>query len=485
MCEMFAGKLRNEHIVAITYVAAVFINALDTTVVIVALPTLSKEFDAGASAIGWVVTGYLLSIAVWIPASGWIGDRLGTKKVFVFAIGLFTLASGLCGLATNLNQLIAFRVLQGVGGGLLTPVGFTMLMRAFPPHQRAMASQILLIPVAIAPALGPIVGGLLVDTISWRWVFLMKLPIGVAIFIFSWIFLREHREPHSSRFDLPGFVLSAAAPALILFSLSRGPADGWGSPSAWGPGLAGAAALGALIAIELRVAAPLLKLRLIADRLFRATMLASVFSSGAFMGLLFLVPVFLQQARGASSSESGLVLSPSAIGVLIFSQVAGRLYPTVGPRRLMTAGSLGMAGTLATLLLVDMHTSFWVISALLFLVGTCFAFILMPLQASAFARISPSDTGHASAIFNTQRQMAGAVGVAVVATILSMALPDGGVAGAESDSVLSAFHTAFLTAAVIAALGAFFAWRIKDADASATMRTEARRGTKLAPSLEG
>jgi EmrB/QacA subfamily drug resistance transporter len=465
-------RLKPEIAVAIVYVAAMFVNILDSTVVTVALPTLSREFDVTTSSIEWVVTGYLLSLAVFIPASGWIGDKVGTKRTFLFAIAVFTSASALCGLATSLNELIAFRILQGVGGGMLTPTGYAMLMRAFPPERRAAASKVLIIPTAIAPASGPIVGGFLVDWASWRWVFYINVPLGIATLIFGWIFLHEARQSNVGRFDFPGFVLSGGGLALILFALSEGPMHGWASPLAWGSGLAGGLAFTALVVFELRIEHPMLQLRLIGDRLFRQSMLTSTFSTASFLGILFVMPLFLQEARGISAIQSGLTTFPEAVGVLSFGQIAGRLYPSIGPRRLMTASLVVMSALLASLTLIDLETNLWLIRLLMFMLGATMSFTFIPLQAAAFARIAPAQTGRASAIYNTQRQMASALGVAILATILSVKMPGientlsaDGFASAE----VTAYHTVFLAAAGLALVGAVFAWRIKDADAEATM----------------
>jgi len=195
-------RLSQRVVVSIAYVSAMFVTILDTTIVHVALPTLAREFGVGIGSIEWVITGYLLSLAVWIPASGWIGDRLGTKRTFLAALSVFTVASLLCGLAPSLGQLVAFRILQGVGGGVLTPVGLAMLYREFPPERRAAASKVLLIPTALAPALGPVLGGLLIETVSWRWIFLVNVPIGIGVFAFGARLLREHREPEAGRFML-------------------------------------------------------------------------------------------------------------------------------------------------------------------------------------------------------------------------------------------------------------------------------------------
>src|SRR5581483_2375839 len=290
-----------KYVVAAVFVVAVFMDLLDMTIVNVALPTLGKQFHAANNTLVWVVTGYLLSLAIWIPASGWTGDRVGTKKTFLFALAIFTLSSALCGLAWNMSALIGFRILQGVGGGMLTPVGSAMLFRAFPPNERARASSILAVPAAIGPALGPVLGGLLVDKADWRWVFYVNVPIGALGFVFALLFLREHREPATGRFDPWGFVFSGCGLALALYALSRAPDDGWTSFNVAGSGILGLVIFAALIITELRATAPMLNLRLFANRLFRGANIVMLLFFGGYAGLLFVLPLFLQQLRGLSA----------------------------------------------------------------------------------------------------------------------------------------------------------------------------------------
>lgn len=469
MIARLRARLAPEHVVAIVFVAAMFMSIMDTTVVNVAIPTLGREFSASNAQVDWVVTGYLLSLAVFIPASGWIGDRFGSKRTFLFALAVFTVGSLLCGLATSLSQLIAFRVLQGVGGGMMTPVGTAMLFRAFPPERRARASQVLIIPTVLAPALGPIVGGLLVQSLSWRWVFTVNVPIGLAAFAFGAVLLVEHREDRAGRFDLPGFLLSGTGLATLLYAISQGPVRGWGSPVVIATGVVAVVAFVLLVMVELRRVEPMLDLRLLSDRLFRQSNLVCLFAYAAFLGLLFIMPIFLQEARGAGPLDSGLTTFPEAVGVLLATQlVVGRVYGRVGPRRLMTGGLVWLALCLVAMSFMDASTSEWTIRALMFATGAGMAFVIMPQQAATFATISSADTGRASAIYNTQRQTAAALGVAVLATVLTSA------GGSTTTPEPDAFPVVFLVAAGIAVVGAVLALFIHDEDAASTMGSRRR-----------
>jgi EmrB/QacA subfamily drug resistance transporter len=468
-----------KHVVAIVFVIGTFMDILDTTIVNVAIPAMSEDFGVGRTTIEWVVTGYLCSLAVWIPASGWIGDRFGTKRTFLFALFMFTLASGLCGIAWNVEALIAFRVLQGVGGGMLVPVGTAMLFRAFPPAERARASSILAIPTVVAPALGPVLGGLLVTHASWHWIFLVNVPIGIAGFIFGALFLEEHTEPRAGRFDVWGFVLSGAGLALVLYALAEAPSSGWGSTKVIGTGVVGLLSFALLVFIELRIPEPMLQLRLYKDRLFRSTNIAMFAASGSLIGLLFLLPLFLQELRGLSALQSGLATFPQAIGFMLMARVAGRAYPKYGPRRMLIFGLTFTAVVTTGFVFVDLDTSLWVIRFLMLGRGMGMAFAFIPVQAASFATIPPSDTGRASSLFSTQRQVGAAFGVALLATILSTrttalvadALPHGDIAILNAQ--VTAFHQAFFASALLAGAGIIAAMFVRDSDAISTMQADA------------
>ena len=470
---MLLGGVPYKYLVATAFIFGIFMDLMDLTIVNVALPTLGQEFSAGNGTLEWVVTGYLLSLAVWIPASGWLGDRFGTKKVFLFALAVFSAGSALCGLSQSVEQLIFFRVLQGVGGGMMTPVGVAMLFRAFPPEERARASLILTIPTVIAPALGPIVGGWLVDYVDWRWIFFVNLPIGIAGLIFTAIFIKEHTEPTAGGFDLAGFLLSATGLTLVLYALSRGPEDGWSAPNVAVAGIVGVVASAVFVVVELRQSAPMLDLRLLTDRMFRTANIVYFTAMASLVGVLFLLPLFLQELRGFSAIETGLILFPSAAGTVLFAQLSGRLYPVVGPRRLLAVALSMFALSSGLLIFVDLETSVWWIVGIMFVRGIAMAFTFIPLQASTFATIRPESTGRASSIFNTNRQVGSSFGVAILATVLiSRTTSHGGAAGGAHASLL-AFHDAFFAAVILGIIGLASAFLIRDQDAAATMRAPA------------
>ena len=329
---MPAVRLNQKVAVAIVFVSAMFMNIMDITIVNVALPTIGRDFNIPPTAVDGVVIAYLVSLAVFIPASGWLGDRFGGKRVLITAIVVFTVGSVLCGVAQNITELILFRVVQGAGGGMLAPVGLAMLFRVFPPAERIRASSILTVPTTVAPAVGPVLGGFLVTDLSWRWVFFVNLPLGIAAVTFGLLCLERSEPLDAGRFDRPGFLLGGAGLGLLMYGISEGPLMGWSSPAVLGACFAGALLLTAMVLVELRVTRPLVDLRLLKDRLFRSTNGVMFLASAAFLGTLYLIPLYFQDARGLSALQSGLSTFPEAFGVMAGAQLASRLdLPEIGP----------------------------------------------------------------------------------------------------------------------------------------------------------
>lgn len=464
-------------IVATVYVSALFLDIMDSTIVNVALPRLGEELHTNNAE--WVVLGYTLSLAVWIPTSGWLGDRFGTKRTFLFALAAFTVGSAACGFAQSIGQLIAFRVLQGVGGGMLTPVGIAMLFRAFPPAERAKASTVVMIPTLAAPAMGPVVGGFITKNFDWRWIFLVNVPIALVALWFGWRHLREHREPSSGRLDATGLVLSGASLAMVVYALSEGPQAGWTSFRVAGIGAIGVLAGVLTVWVELRVPNPMLELRLLGNRMYRQCNLVSFFAIASFLGVTFVMPQYLQNLRGMDPLQSGLTTFPQAFGVMASSLIAGRIYARVGPRRLMAGGYFAAALTILLFTQLTLGTNLWLIRGLMLMRGMCMGFAFVPMQAACYATIPPAQNGRASSLFSTQRQVGISVGVAVLASILTaygVLRPP--IAAAAIPHALAGVHWAFGAAVAFAFVAAGFAWFIRDEDAKETMRARRPSGAR-------
>jgi EmrB/QacA subfamily drug resistance transporter len=483
LVESVGARMSQKVVVGVVFVAALFMSIMDATIVNVALPTIGRDFKVSATAVDSISIAFLVSLAVFIPASGWLGDRFGGKRVLLTAIAVFTGASALCGLASSLGELVAFRILQGAGGGMLAPVGMAMLYRAFPPAERIRAAAILTVPTTLAPALGPVLGGLLVTDLSWRWVFYVNLPLGAAAFAFGLIFLRQPPQDRPGRFDLTGFVLSGLGLGLLMYGVSEGPNLGWHQPDVLGAIAAGVVLLAAMVAVELRSPAPMVDLRLLKNRLFRSGNGVIVLASVAFLGTLYAISLYYQDGRGLSALGSGLSTAPEALGVMGGAQLASRwLYPRLGPRRLITLGLTGTAASIGLLALLGPGTNLWWARLLMFSLGLFMAQVFVPVQAASFATITPAATGRASTMFNAVRQLGGAIGVAVLTTAIVLVGPVH-LVGGHVVANLTAYRVAFLVAAAIALCGVASSLTIHDADAAGTI--PARRGRRdVAPASE-
>jgi EmrB/QacA subfamily drug resistance transporter len=479
------SKPMNQKIaVSVVFVASMFISILDTTIINVAIPRIGTDFHIGEDSVDSIVIAYLVSLAVFIPVSGWLGNRIGNKRVLLGSILIFTIASILCGVSNSLGELVAFRVLQGVGGGLMTPVGTAMLFHVFPPAERVRASMILIVPTALAPALGPILGGIFVDDVNWRWVFFVNIPIGALALVFGLIYLADPRHDNPGRFDLPGFLLAGISLGAIMYGVSEGPAKGWSDPIVLVTCLVGAALLAAYVFIELRTSEPMLDLRLYKNGLFESTLNVLTLMALGFFGVIYLLALFYQNGLGLSATQSGLNVFPEAVGVMISSQLVTRyLYPTFGPRRVMAAGCLLAGSMMAVLSLVDGTTSLWVVRLVMLILGFGLAGIFIPSQAAAFTKIAPTQIGEASTLFNTQVRIGSAAGVAIAATVAAAV----GMTHLRNGVVvpnLHAYHVAFLVAAAITGFGAIAALRIKDSDAAETMVKHTKKQAEPAAVLD-
>jgi EmrB/QacA subfamily drug resistance transporter len=465
----FGPMQRQRVVVAVIYVAAMFMAIMDTTIVNVALPTIGRELHGQAASLGLVSVAYLVSLTVFIPASGWWGDWIGGRRALLSALGVFTVASALSGLSTSLAELVAFRILQGVGGAVMTPVGLSMLFRVYPPADRVRISSTLGIFTALAPALGPVLGGVFTTWLSWRLVFFVNVPIGLAAFAYGLATLDDHHAAHPGRLDLLSLSLSALGLGSTMYGIAEGPSNGWSDVTVLTALLTGGALLVALVIVELKALNPFIELHLLRNRLFAAATSVYGLGSVAYLGALFLSALFFQNALGLSALQCGLMTLPSALGVMAGGQIVTRvLYRSVGPRLTSGTGLLVVAFSLAAMARFGAASSRWLIAATMLSLGLGTAFAFVSAQASSMATISKAQTGKASSIFSASKQLGGSIGVALLNTVLAARSVPG---QHDSNSAVSVagYHHGFVVAAVVAMLATLVALTINDEDAASTL----------------
>ncbi|MFE0173788.1 DHA2 family efflux MFS transporter permease subunit [Streptomyces sp. NPDC059002] len=445
-------RIRPKVAVVLVYTAAMCMNGLDSTIVNPALFTIAEDFGRPVSAANTVETAFLVALALALPVAGWLGDRFGTKRVFLLALAAFTAASAVCGLAPDLTTLVVARAAQGLAGGLLTPVGMTLLFRAFPPEERVKLSKVLIVPTALMPALGPPLGGFLTEHLSWHWLFFVNVPIGAAAVLIGALALREHVEGTEGRFDHVGFWLATPALGLLTYALGFGPSHGWGRPSVAVSAVAGVVLLVAAVVHQLRVSEPLLKLRLLADRVYGAASALALFSAAGLMGVLFVFPLLYQAALGASALDAGLSVFPEALGLMLASQAVDRLLPRLGPRRLAVPALLLAACVFAALAAPGVAENAWAVRGLMFAVGLVLGTAVLTIQIAGFEEVSPADMGQAMGLFQIVRTLGGALGIAACAAVI------GGHGTGFSDP--GPYRVAVLVTAGLVAAGSALALRL-------------------------
>ncbi len=422
---------------------------LDTTIVNVALETLSRELHSTISQIQWVVTAYMLALAAVIPISGWAAGRFGARRMYVTSLILFTAGSMLCGLSTSTTELVVFRVLQGVGGGMIMPLGMMMMAGAAGPKRMGRVMSVVAMPMMLAPILGPALGGLIVQNTSWRWIFYVNVPIGVIAVIAALRILPEGKSGSPRRLDYRGLAYMAVGLPLLTYGLAEvGSTGSFTSTKVIIPVLAGLALIGVFAVHALRVPNPLLNLRLYKRPTFSTASVATFFLGAALFGGMILLPLYWQNIRHESVVDTGLLTAPQGLGMALMMPIVGRLTDRLG------GGPLTLFGvtltTLATIPfgLIGAHTSIVWLSVAMLVRGMGIGFAMMPAMTAAFAALERSELADATPQLNVVQRTGGSLGTAVLAVVLQRAVSGThGVAAAASG-----YGTAFWAAAALTAV---------------------------------
>jgi EmrB/QacA subfamily drug resistance transporter len=422
---------------------------LDTTIVNVALDTLGRELHSTIAQIQWVVTGYMLSLAAVIPVTGWAARRFGAKRVYLVSLVLFTAGSALCGLATSTTELIVFRVIQGVGGGMILPIGQLMMADAAGPQRMGRVMSIVAVPAMLAPILGPTIGGLILDNASWRWIFYVNVPIGLIAVVAAWRMLPQAKPGDAWRLDFRGLVLMATGLPLLTYGLAEiGVTGSFTAAKVIFPILAGLVLVALFARHALRVPRPLLNLRLYRRPTFASASFAMFCLGAALFGGMILLPLYWQGVRHESVVDTGLLTAPLGLGMALVMPLAGKLSDRMG------GGPLALFGVIVTTImtipfgLVGAHTSIAWLSVAMLLRGAGIGFAFMPAMAAAFASLERSELPDATPQLNVLQRVGGSIGTAVLAVVLQRAL----VGVHTIDGVASAYGTAFWGSAALTAL---------------------------------
>ncbi len=439
--------------VAIVVIVGAIMSILDTTIVNVALESLSHDLGAPLSTIQWVASGYLLALATVIPLTGWAAERFGPRRVWMSAVSAFVVTSALCGAAWSAESLIAFRVLQGLAGGMIMPIGMITLAQAAGPQRVGRVMSIVGVPMLLGPVLGPVIGGLLVTHLSWRWIFFVNLPIGIVGLVLAARLLpterAEGRFSGPARLDWRGLLMLSPGVALVVFGLSEVSTHGSLSLARLLPIVIGAVFLVAFVLHALRVRAPLVDVRLFEHRGFAAAGVTVFLVGAALFGTLLVVALYFQLGRGQSALEAGLLMAPQGLGAAVGMNRAGVLTDRIGGGPVVVAGLLMlMAGTLP-FTLVDPSTPYWLLEAGLVVRGVGLGFTMMPAMAAAYATLQRSEVPRATPMLNVMQRVGGSLGTAVLAVVLQRSLT---AEGGSPAGVAAAFGHTYWWAMGITAL---------------------------------
>jgi DHA2 family multidrug resistance protein len=461
-----------------------FMVILDTSIVNVALPQIGADFDSVA-AVDWIVTSYLLAVGVSIMATGWLADHFGKKRVFVYSLTAFTAGSALCAVSLGLPMLVASRVVQGLGGGALMPVGMAMIYELFEPEVRGMALGIWGVAAMAAPAVGPVLGGFLVTVVDWRVLFLVNVPIGVVGVPAAMRLLQDRGDRNDRPLDAIGLGLASAGLVLVLLALSEAPTWGWASSAFIATITVGSLLLVAWVVRSLRGPHPIIELRMFAIPAFSLTMVIVWLITVAQFARLVFIPLEFETLRGSSALSVGLMLTPSALGVAFTMPVGGRMADHVGARIPVTIGLAITAVSFWPLANLNADTPMSVVAMWLFIGGLGVGLSIMPNTVIAMNSVHGRYTAQASAVRSLNRQVAGALGTAALASVLVSHIgPIGSHAGRPSAEAVGGYNAVFAVAFLCTLLAFVFAFALPGQRIARELQ-EARRRDTLATEVPG
>ncbi len=435
-----------------------FMIMLDNTVVNVALPTMERDLHVSISQLEWVVIAYALTFASLLITGGKLADLYGRRRIFVIGLAIFTLSSLACGLAPSAGFLIGARAVQGIGAALMNPATLSIIVATFPPKQRGQAIGIWAGVSALALAIGPLGGGLIVENLNWNWIFFINIPVGILGIIVSQFAIRESRDTSAEQsIDVPGLVTSVGFLFALSYALVEGNSHGWTSPEILGLFATAAVLLVAFIVVEKRQRLAMLDLSLFKIGSFTGANVVAMLVSLSMFGVFFFVSLYIQNILGYSATQAGAAFLPMVTLIILIAPVAGRLSDRVGSRWLMGAGMTLLGFSLLLYERVTVHSTFWTLLPSMILGGIGMAMTMSPMTSAAMGSVPVDKAGVGSGVLNSFRQVGGSLGIAVMGAIVAAYLHHPTTSPAAAQDYVNGLHAGFAVAAVITFVGAIVA----------------------------
>ncbi|MGW4770599.1 DHA2 family efflux MFS transporter permease subunit [Nocardia sp. NPDC004278] len=409
--------------VAGVVVLGAIMSILDITVVTVAIPKFQQELNTTTAIAAWSMTGYTLALATVIPLTGWAADRFGTKRLYMLALTLFVLGSVLCSQAWSMESLIGFRVVQGLGGGMLMPLGMTIMTHAAGPQRVGRVMAVLGVPMLLGPICGPILGGWLIDSYGWKWIFLINLPVGVIALILAFVVFPADRPEPSESFDFLGMLLASPGLALFLFGVSSIPGEGTViAAQVLIPAVIGLVLMVLFVLHALRIEHPLIDLHLFRNRSLTFAALTMLLFATAFFGAGLLLSTYLQQVRGETAMAAGLLMAPQGFGAMLTMPIAGRLVDKIGPGKIVMTGVSLLSLGAVFFVQLKADTPYRFMLGALFVMGLGMGCTMMPIMTAAIQTLTHQQVARGSTLMNIINQSAGSIGTATMSVVLSSLL---------------------------------------------------------------